>query len=457
MKKIEKRTFVCLALTLLLLLGLGLFVLRFFLHGGQWASFAANRHLYNSNGSLAVGRVLDRDGDVLSWVDESGNRQYYENATVRKATLHAVGDLSGSIGTSALVAFADQLSGYNFLTGADNPFGQGNDLYLTLDARLNYIAYQAMNGKKGAVGVYNYETGEILCMVSTPTFDPANPPTIEDGDPEYEGVYLNRFLSGTFPPGSVYKTVVLSAAIERIPDLFDRTWTCTGSTQVGDGAITCPHAHGEQDISSALANSCNGVFALLADELGEDVLEEYTVRAGLTSSYRVSGLNTAAGSFDFDGLTANELGWAGVGQYNDLANPCALMVYMGAIANGGTAAMPRLVLKTENALGLPSLPALPRHTKKLVEGDTAAALAELMAHNVTAQYGASRFPNMDVCAKSGTAEVGGGKAPHAWFAGFLRNPDAPYAFVVLVENGGSGADAAGSVAARVLDAVVNGY
>ena len=100
-----------------------------------------------------------------------------------------------------------------------------------------------------------------------------------------------------------------------------------------------------------------------------------------------------------------------MGQYNDLANPCALMVYMGAIANGGTAAMPRLVLKTENALGLPSLPALPRHTKKLVEGDTAAALAELMAHNVTAQYGASRFPNMDVCAKSGTAEVGGGKAP----------------------------------------------
>ena len=187
------------------------------------------------------------------------------------------------------------------------------------------------------------------------------------------------------------------------------------------------------------------------------MLEEYTVRAGLTSSYRVSGLNTAAGSFDFDGLTANELGWAGVGQYNDLANPCALMVYMGAIANGGTAAMPRLVLKTENALGLPSLPALPRHTKKLVEGDTAAALAELMAHNVTAQYGASRFPNMDVCAKSGTAEVGGGKAPHAWFAGFLRGEETPYAFVVLVENGGSGADAAGSVAARVLDAVVNGY
>ena len=413
MKKIEKRALLCLLLAAALLLGSGLFVFRFVKNGGRWVSFAANRHLYNRQGQLSVGRVLDRDGDVLSWTEEDGTRRWYDNATVRKATLHAVGDAQGNIGTGALVAFADQLSGYNLLTGAYSPLGAGNDLYLTLDARYNYIAYEALAGRKGAVGVYNYETGEVLCMVSTPAFDPLYPPSSEEmeGNDAYDGVYLNRFLSGTFPPGSVYKTVVLSAAIERMPDLFDRTWTCTGSTQVGDGAITCPRAHGEQDISSALANSCNGVFALLADELGEDMLEEYTVRAGLTSSYRVSGLNTAAGSFDFDGLTANELGWAGVGQYNDLANPCALMVYMGAIANGGTAAVPRLVLKTENALGLPSLPALPRHTKKLVEGDTAAALAELMAHNVTAQYGASRFPNMDVCAKSGTAEVGGRQGP----------------------------------------------
>lgn len=176
MKKIEKRTVICLALTLFLLLGLALFLVRFLLDGGDWASFAANRHLYNSQGQLSVGRVLDRDGDVLSWVDESGQRCYYSNATVRKATLHAVGDPNGAIGTGALVAFADQLSGYNLLTGADNPFGQGNDLYLTLDARLNYIAYQALNGRKGAVGVYNYKTGEILCMVSAPSFDPAAPP-----------------------------------------------------------------------------------------------------------------------------------------------------------------------------------------------------------------------------------------------------------------------------------------
>ena len=81
----------------------------------------------------------------------------------------------------------------------------------------------------------------------------------------------------------------------------------------------------------------------------------------------------------------------------------------------------------------------------------------MMADNVEKTYGTKRFPNMELCAKSGTAEVGEGKTPHAWFAGFLRNEDAPYAFVVLVENGGGGSSVAGTVAGKVLDIMVNGY
>ena len=455
MKKIETRTVICLILTAALLLGTSLFVVRFFWYGGDWASFAANRHLYNSQGQLSVGRVLDRDGDLLSWVDEDGNRQYYANQTVRMATLHAVGDPSGAIGTSALVAFADELSGYNFLTGADNPFGQGNDLYLTLDARLNYEAYQALNGRRGAVGVYNYKTGEILCMVSAPAFDPATPPDIQEGDGQYEGVYVNRFLSGTFTPGSVFKTVTMTAAIEQIPDLFQRRFTCTGSTVVGGETITCPSAHGEMDIGTAFASSCNGVFALLSVELGADVLEHYADKAGLLDRYSVDGIRTAAGSYD-PGTAQGELGWSGVGQFNDLVNPCAMMVWMGAVANGGKAAVPRLIQEVDGGLPRLSLP-FGGTTGRLIDRDTAQILAGLMAQNVVQTYGSDRFPNMDICAKSGTAEVGGGKRPTAWFVGFLRNEDAPYAFAVVVEEGGSGSGAAGDVAARVLDALVNGY
>ena len=456
MRKIEKRAAVCLLLVLALLLGSGFFAFRFVAYGGKWVSFAANRHLYNSTGQLAVGRVLDRDGDVLSCVNADGQRLYYENPDVRRATLHAVGDPAGNIGTGALVAFADQLSGYNLLTGTYSPLGAGNDLYLTIDARLNYTAHRAMNGRKGTVAVYNYNTGEVLCMYSAPTFDPADPPGIQDGDERYDGVYVNRFLSALYPPGSVFKLVTLAAALENLPELESRTFTCTGATQVGGETITCTAPHGELNAESALACSCNGFFAQLASELGPDVLASYAKKAGLTSSYNVSGLSTARGSFDFTGATVGQVGWAGVGQYNDLVNPCAMLGYMGARARGGDAAVPQLVLKTQSALDLPLSFYLKKKTGTLIRADTAKQVTAMMSNNVQATYGADRFPNMDVCAKSGTAEVGGGKAPNAWFAGFLRNASTPYAFVVLVENGGSGSDVAGSVAARVLNTLVNG-
>ena len=455
MKKIERRAVVCSILALLLTIGMGIFLFRYLTDGGSWASSAFNRHLYNTDGVLASGTVLDRDGDVLSTV-ENGKRTYYDNETVRKATLHAVGDLQGNIGTGALNAFADKLTGYSLLNGA---FGadRGSDLYLTIDARYNYEAYQALNGHAGTVAVYKYKTGEILCMVSAPSYDPLHVPSDIESNDRYKGAYLNRFLSSTFTPGSVYKTVTLAAALEELPDLEDRTWTCQGSVQIGDETIVCSGTHGEQHIGDAFANSCNVAFAQIAEELGAETLKTYTEKAGLTDSYDINGLPTAKGSFSWENITDGQLGWAGVGQYKDQVNPCALMVYMGAIAGGGKAAQPYLIEKTVSALGIPSIPHITRKTGMLVSTATAEKLSDMMADNVEKTYGRDRFPNMDICAKSGTAEVGEEQRPHAWFAGFLRNEDAPYAFVVLVENGGGGSSVAGTVAGRVLDTIVNGY
>ena len=455
MKKIERRAVVCGILALLLAAGLGIFLVKYLLYSGDWVSSPFNRHLYDTSGQLVVGSVLDRDGDVLS-AGENGKRTYYDNETVRKATLHAVGDLQGSIGTGALNAFADKLTGYDLLNGA---FGadQGAELHLTIDARYNYEAYQALNGHAGTVAVYNYKTGEILCMVSAPSYDPLNVPKDIETNDRYKGADLNRFLSSTFTPGSVYKAVTLAAALEQLPNIEDRSWICTGSIQVGDETIVCSGTHGEQHIGDAFANSCNVAFAQMAEELGADTLKKYTEKAGLTDSYSVNGLPTAKGTFDFNGITAGQLGWAGVGQYKDRVNPYSLMVYMGAVANGGRAAKPYLIQKTVSPLGIPSLPHVTTKTGTLISDRTASKLADMMAANVEKTYGARRFPNMDICAKSGTAEVGEGKTPHAWFAGFLRNEDAPYAFVVLVENGGGGSSVAGTVAGKVLDIMVNGY
>lgn len=453
MRKIEKRAVLCLIIALALIAGLGLFCFRFVKNASDWAAYPYNRHMYSNSGQLLSGTILDRDGDVLTEVKD-GERVYYPDATVRRATVHAVGDGSGYIGTGALTAFADRLSGYNLITGGYSPLGSGRNLTLTLDAYLNVTAYNAMDGRQGTVGVYNYKTGDILCMVSTPSFDPENPP---DASSAEDGVYLNRFLSSAQVPGSIFKTVTLTAALENLPDLKGRTFTCTGETTVGGTVITCPKPHGKMDIESAFANSCNGVFGALAAELGGDTMTKYVEQAGLTRRMSVDGIMTAAGHYDVSEADKGQIGWSGVGQYTDTVNPCNMMAYMGAIANGGTAAVPRLILDITTPSGIPTSWQRTEETDTLVQASTASQVKEMMKNNVVQTYGTDRFRGLDIGAKSGTAEVGGDKRPNAWFAGFLDDPEHPYAFIVLVENGGGGASVAGEIAATVLQACVDKF
>lgn len=453
MRKIEKRAVLCLIIALALIAGLGLFCFRFVTNASDWAAYPYNRHMYSNSGQLLSGTILDRDGDLLTEVKD-GERVYYPDATVRRATVHAVGDGSGYIGTGALTAFADRLSGYNLITGGYSPLGSGRNLTLTLDAYLNVTAYNAMDGRQGTVGVYNYKTGDILCMVSTPSFDPENPP---DASSAEDGVYLNRFLSSAQVPGSIFKTVTLTAALENLPDLKDRIFTCTGETTVGGTVITCPKPHGKMDIESAFANSCNGVFGTLAAELGGDTMTKYVEQAGLTRRMSVDGIMTAAGHYDVSEADKGQIGWSGVGQYTDTVNPCNMMAYMGAIANGGTAAVPRLILDITTPSGIPTSWQRTEETDTLVQASTASQVKEMMKNNVVQTYGTDRFRGLDIGAKSGTAEVGGDKRPNAWFAGFLDDPEHPYAFIVLVENGGGGASVAGEIAATVLQACVDKF
>lgn len=451
MKKVASRAWAVLVLSGAIFLGLLIFAFTLAAKGGSWVTFPSNRHLY-SGGVLTEGWVLDRNGTVL-WAAEDGKSVFSKDRTVRKATLHAVGDEAGNIATSAKVAFAGKLTGWDLLNGTFRAGGGGNDLYLTLDAGLCKTAYQALGSKSGAVGVYNYRTGEILCMVSTPSFDPKNPPEITENNQD-SGMYLNRFLSAFYTPGSVFKLVTAAAAIDCIPDIESRTFTCTGSLVIGDGVVTCPEAHGTLDFQTALADSCNTAFAQISAELGAGVLEQYARKAFFGSGVTVSGIGTASGHFSLAGASQNEIAWSGIGQFTDLASPCAFLTYVGAIANSGVPVMPRLISKVTTQSGFPAGLYFKHTGRRALSETTASALADMMRYDVTENYGADRFPGLDLCAKSGTAEVGGGKGPNAWFAGFLRNEDAPLAFVVVVEDGGSGVGTASPIANKVLQAAV---
>ena len=437
MKKIKNRSVFALLFAAVLVAGLALFTVRLVKNGRDWAMFRADQSVFNQ-GVLSTGTVTDRSGVVLASA-ANGQTSYAADATVRKACLHAVGDYNGNIGTGALSAFNYKLAGYDMINGVASLGSAGGKVQMSVDSKLNVTALKALGSRRGAVLVENYKTGEILCMVSTPTYDPANPPDLTQ--PSYEGAYINRCLSSTFTPGSVFKLVTLTAAIENKPDLQSETFTCAGSVKVGADTVNCTGVHGNQTIEQALSHSCNCAFSQLSQELGADVIASYAEKLGLTKKLSVSGIETAAGSVEKGQDGTVNLSWMGIGQYNDQITPISMLRLVSAIGNGGVAEEPVLIKNAHTT------------TSKIMEQTTAQQISDMMAYNVTAAYGASRFPGLALCAKTGTAERGDGTS-NAWFVGFLNDAEHPYAVTVCIEKGGGGLANAGPVANAVLQAAV---
>ena len=437
MKNTTKRAYVIYALVLAFVVGLGFLLYSFASHGSDWAASRLNTHIFTNRVLTRAGAVLDRNGTVLVETKD-GKRVWNESASVRRATLHAVGDAQGYIATGVQTLYRAKLIGYDFFTGLYQSGNKKTDVTLTLDAQVCKTALEAMNGKKGTVAAYNYKTGELLCMVSAPTYDPLYKPSDIDTDTtgKYDGVYLNRAISGVFTPGSTFKVVTAICALENIPDVQKRQFTCTGKIQIGKGEVICNGVHGTLTLERGLNVSCNCVFAQLAAELGHDKLTE-TVRAlGFGKSVSVSGAKTVRSSFDVSKATKADLGWAGIGQYTTLVNPLQMLMLAGAIANGGEAMTPTLVQNDGKLSKWIDLAGGVNKNLQLAP-ETAKTVKTLMRSNVKNYYGDWRLPNLAFCGKTGSAEVEGKKS-HAWFFGFSQREDFPVAIVVCLENGGIG-------------------
>ena len=449
MNRVKTRTFTALIFVFAMLAGLVFYVLSYLHDGARWASFQANRNVY-TNGMVLTGSILDRNGVILTSAS-NGQRFYHASADIRRATLHVVGDRNGNIGSSVLNRYASRLIGYDPVNGVYSLSDRGGSIRLSIDAEVSRTALQALDGRRGCIAVYNYKTGEILCMVSSPTFDPDNIPDLSSS--EYEGAYLNRVISSSFTPGSIFKLVTAAAAIENIDGIFDMKFNCQGSVNVNGRDVNCHSTHGTISFSRALSSSCNCAFAQIALLLGSDTIAEYTEKYGLTEAMTMDAITTAAGNYEEHKDGSWELAWSGIGQSTDLVNPLTFLRLMGAFANEGIAVNPRFVLSVTDSMGIRSN-IDQKSSQRLVDEKTANAMRELMANNVSSNYGTENYPGLQLCAKSGTAEVGGDSTPHAWFAGFLQNEEAPLAFVVLIEHGGSGSQVAGPVANQVLQAAV---
>ena len=462
MKMITKRGIFLWIMSLAFVVGLVFMTVSLVQNGDTWVMKRFNHHVYSNGELIGAGTIYDKDGDVLAETKD-GDRVYSDSATTRKSTLHVVGDPKNFISTGVQSVYSARLTGYSLLFGVHNiqKYGKGNDLKLTIDRDICDEAYEALDGRKGTVGIVNYKTGDIVCSVSSPSYDVEDVPDNLLTSERYEGVYINRLLGAHYVPGSTFKLVTAICAIENIPDIYSREWVCDGEYQPKSGvAIKCNANHGKHiNFKDALAKSCNSAFAQIAIELGQEKLATTAKELGIGSAVTVSGtIDSYAGYFDATDkikLGVDALGWTGIGQGNTRIAPITMLRIVSAVANGGNAVSFNIVDSLANQAGKALDFTLPSNQLSMMNSDVAAKLKEMMRYNVTNHYGESKYKGLNLCAKSGTAQIDSDESHNiAWFVGFMDDSEHPYAFVVAIENGNSGSQTAGPVAKRVLTKLV---
>ncbi|GAB6168494.1 penicillin-binding protein 2 [Clostridium carnis] len=452
------------------------------------AEDSGNIRLWAKRNEVLRGTIYDRNGNALTKsarVDTlTQNREYvYGDLYV-----HALGYVDERFGLTGLEdAFDSELSNYNsFSTSLKNFFKDfnlkkalasrdeknqkvGNGVVTTLDYNLQKVAYDALGDRKGSVVALNPKTGEILAMVSKPTYNPDNlEQTIADANSgvDKESKLLNRAVNGMYPPGSVFKTITLSSAIENDPSVAGRTFNDKGKIDFPDGTALNNYmhqAHGQIDLQMAYRVSSNVVFGTLAMELGNDKLKATAEKFGLNS--RIPGIGVNISKSEFPTLNPSELGniaQSGIGQGSVLVTPMQMAIMAATVANDGVLMEPRLVNKVIDKDGN-----LVKETQSKVLKDdvisknTAAIVKQYMGYLVSNNiYRWPAFEGTNAGAKTGTADYklsdGTDAIPHGWFiaAAPLDNPR--IAIAVIVENGENGAGSAANIASQVVRAAVLG-
>lgn len=447
MNRIAGRAWVLLLLMAVLAGGLVFFGYEYVTKAESWVLHSGSPHVYEGGAQMiALGRVVDSDGRLL--LDLSNDRTYATDAEIRRATVHWLGDRTGNIRGTVLQNYAAKMAGFSLVDGLYGYNGGGATAQLTLSASVQAEALAVLGGYKGTIAVYNYRTGQLLCAVSTPAFDPEAVPDLSGAD--YEGVYWNRFTQAAYVPGSIFKIVTTAAAVEWEADVMQRSYTCTGKQKLQGGTVTCERPHGKQELKEAMRNSCNCYYAQLTVDMGAEELTDFVQRSGVLRSVGFDGLQTAQGNFSVGGAAQVELAWAGIGQHTDLINPCGFLRFVGAVANGGRAMQPYMMESV--TLDKQTLyAAVQTEGEAVISPQTAAVLQEFMRNNVKNGYGDENFPDgMTVCAKSGTGEVDGERRSYAMFAGFVLNKEYPLAFLAAVEDAGYGKQVCMPMISRVL-------
>ena len=437
-------------------------------------TFRAESILSNSyNTRLSVyaeqvvrGSILAEDGTVLAYtsVDEDGNETRVYPYGSQFA--HVVGYTSnGSAGIESLAAYyllrSNESTATQILNDLSGNKDNGDSVVTTLNVDVQTAAAQALGSYYGAVVVLDPQTGAILAMVSSPGYDPN---TIEEDYDTYadsdstSSILVNRATQGLYAPGSTFKIFAALEYLEEHNYVDSFSFTCTGSYDGGSQTISCAGgtSHGELNLTTAFAASCNGAFSDIGLSMDlEDYIE--LVNSCLFGSDLPCDFSYNESSFS---LTADAgsstIMQTVIGQGETLMTPYHMALLAAAIANDGVLMTPYVMDHTENADGDTVLTFETGVEYGTLFTETqACALQELMTAVVSYGTGSTLSgKHYSVAGKTGTAQYGDGSSAHGWFMGYASDGDDTIAIAVLVEDAGSGTVAV-SVTQAVLDAYFN--
>ena len=347
--------------------------------------------------------------------------------------------------------------GYKVATLGYRPPQKGKDLVLTLDIRLQNFIHSLLEGKRGAVCVMNPQTGEILALVSSPSFDPNEDVAAflqAEGRP-----FVNRVTQGYYPPGSTFKVVVGTAALEEKKITPETTFTCPGVLRLGNTEFRCwrEGGHGPQNLVEALRHSCNIYFYRLGLLTGPERITEYAHLFGFGESSHLELPHEAIGLVPhplWKRLTKREAWYDGdtvnfaIGQGYLSATPLQLLRMVSVIAADGKLVQPYLVKQIgPHEVRRAKFRPLP-FSKENVGVVRRGMIEVVNTPDGTGRYAA--VAGLDIAGKTGTAQVEG-REPHAWFAGFSPFKEPRVSLVVLVEHGGMGGLVTSQMAAEIFE------
>ncbi len=338
----------------------------------------------------------------------------------------------------------------------------GRGIKVSLDARLQEEAYKLLQGGKGAVLVMHCRTGEILCLVSSPAFDPnafmdpARQAEIRSFLQDSDRPMFNRAIRAAVPPGSTLKAAVAYEALKQGKISPATSFECGGQFRLGRAVFRCweETGHGPQTVREALQHSCNVFFYNTGRRLGV---------AGIAEVSRLFGLGKPTGidlPREVKGLVPDpewmrrqhRHTWQegdtisfGIGQSALQTTPLQMGLLFATLATGGWAPPPHLLID-------PALARAQKGTQLRLNQAALASVKEGLERVVNTETGTgrlARLPNVKVAGKTGTAQVSQGN-PHAWFCGYAPAESPQFSFVVFLEHGGKGGLQAARVAGGLL-------